>query len=194
MLPPCYEPIKSFAGFKPADIKSIISRFGGQVEEIWIDTTVDHIGDGPAIQCLKPGSDKLAHSQNALVALHRLTHQESPYHEIWPVRCRIVHEGEHIKRHMLVTVNERVRFIRKRKNNILVEACGGPTPFRNRDYWELSKTWIGSLRHVFTRIERDLMPGCESPAYFKHRSFTASCRVEARMGYSNFHMGSLPLE
>src|SRR5579871_4041603 len=147
MLPPRYQPIKSFAGFKPADVKSIISRTGGQVEELWIDATVDHIGDRPVIQCLKSGSDKLAHSQDALVALHRLTHQESPYHDVWPVRCRIIHEGEHIKRYVFVTVNERVRFIRKSENNILVEARAGPAPCRKRDYWQFSQTWIGSIGH-----------------------------------------------
>ena len=77
ILPPGYEPVEPFARFNPADVQSIISRPGGQIEEIWIDTSVDHVGNSPVIQSLEPGSGIFAVGKNALVALHRLPIQKS---------------------------------------------------------------------------------------------------------------------
>src|SRR5579859_5668765 len=95
---------------------------------------------------------------------------------------------------MLVTINKGVGSIRKIKNNLLFEACRGPLPGRNGDYGQFSKTWIGSSRGICACVDRDLVPGCQSPAHFKHRAFPSSKRVDVRMRQSNFHSDSLPPE
>jgi len=58
---------------------------------------------------------------------------------------------------------------------------------RDSDDRQLGETWIGISWDIFARVDSYVMPGCESPAHFKHRPFSSPKPDEARMGYGNFH-------